>query len=283
MFRPIITYMGPQLAANGAESRSSYVFDNSAPQAGARFASLETLYDAVTRRHLGRCGITTGWRCLEVGAGGGSIAYFMSDRVGPTGHVLATDINIDWIASPPPGNLEVRRHDVGRDPLPEGSFDLVHSRAVLTFVPQREAALTRMVAALRPGGWLLVEELVMRPPMAAFDQRDHPDLAFVRQWREALCELMRRNAGDPGFGMHLPRLVSQMGLVDVGAEGYVSPIRTPAAVALAKANVDQTGAAIMAAGLLTAAELDRYRAVLESPDGLYPAPPLLISAWGRRP
>lgn len=59
---------------NGVAPRSRYLFDNSAPEAGARFAGLETLYDAVTRRQLDRLGIGAGWRCLEVGAGGGSIA-----------------------------------------------------------------------------------------------------------------------------------------------------------------------------------------------------------------
>ena len=60
-----------------------YPFDNAAPQAGDRFASLAKLYDGVTRRHLDRFGIGAGQRCLEVGAGGGSVARFMSERVGP--------------------------------------------------------------------------------------------------------------------------------------------------------------------------------------------------------
>jgi SAM-dependent methyltransferase len=52
----------------------------------------------------------------------------------------------------------VRCHDVGVDPPPGDGFDLVHARLVLVHVPQRAAALAAMISALRPGGWLLVEE-----------------------------------------------------------------------------------------------------------------------------
>ncbi|MGV9867716.1 methyltransferase domain-containing protein [Rhodococcus koreensis] len=273
--------MSARGGANDIAPRSRYLFDNSAPEAGARLAGLETLYDGVTRRHLDRLGIGAGWRCLEVGAGGGSVARFMSERVGATGHVLATDIDTDRIPRPTPANLELRRHDIGVDPLPQDSFDLVHARAVLAFVPEREAALSRMVAALECGGWLLVEELV--PSLIEeLDPQDDPDTAFVRKWRQALRELMRRTAGDPGFGFRLPRVVRAAGLVDVGAEGYFMPFRTAAVVALARANIDQTGGAILEAGLMTAAELDRYAAVLERSDCSYPVSLPLISVWGRR-
>ena len=66
----------------------------------------------------------------------------MSERVGPAGHVVATDINIDWMSGSLPANVELRRHDVGVDPLPERGFDIVHARAVLTFVPERRSALS---------------------------------------------------------------------------------------------------------------------------------------------
>lgn len=205
----------------------------------------------------------------------------MSERVGATGHVLATDLNTDRIPRPTPANLELRRHDIGVDPLPLGSFDLVHARAVLAFVPEREAALARMFAALACGGWVLVKELV--PALIeGFDPQDDPDTAFVRKWRRALRELRRRNAGDPSFGCRLPGVILAAGLVDVGAEGYFLPFRTAAVPALARANIDQTGGAILGAGLMTAAALERYAAVLERSDRSYPASLLLVSVWARR-
>ena len=53
---------------------SNSIFENTAPQTGQRFTSLETLYDPWTIHHLEATGIGPGWQCWEVGAGGGSIA-----------------------------------------------------------------------------------------------------------------------------------------------------------------------------------------------------------------
>jgi SAM-dependent methyltransferase len=126
----------------------------------------------------------------------------MSKRVGPGGHVLATDINTDWMSGSLPANVELRRHDIGVDPLPEHAFDIVHARAVLTFVPERRSALARMIAALRPGGWFLVEE--MTPAITEeFDPPDDPDFELARKCRRAIVELIRRRGGDPAFGREL--------------------------------------------------------------------------------
>lgn len=266
---------------NSAATPSHYPFDNAAPQAGDRFAHLSALYDEVTHRHLDRFGIDAGWRCLEVGAGGGSIARFMSERVGAWGHVVATDINTDWIAGALPANVELRHHDIGIDPLPEAAFDVVHARAVLTFVPERRTALTRMTAALKPGGWLLVEEM-MPPITEAWDRPDEPDVALARKARRAITEVIRLQGGDLTFAQELPGYLSASHLAEFGAEGYFVPYRNDAVVGLARANIDQLGGAIVEAGLMDAAELGRYGALLERPDCFYPASMALISAWGRR-
>ena len=266
---------------NSAASAWHYPFDNAAPQAGDRFASLAALYDGVTRRHLDRLGIGAGWHCLEVGAGGGSVARFVSERVGVEGHVVATDINIDWMSGSLPANVELLRHDVGVDPLPERAFDIVHARAVLTFVQERRTALTRMIAALKPGGWLLVEEMV--PPITeALDPPDEPDVEIARKGRHAIVEIIRRRGGDPFFAREFPELVTAVGLTDFGAEGYFVPFRTPAVAGLARANIDQLESAIVEAGLMNAAQLDHFRSVLGRPNCPYPASMVLISAWGRR-
>lgn len=61
-----------------------------------RFDALAALFDASTFRHFDRVGIDVGWRCREVGAGGPSVAGWLSERVGPGGRVLATDIDVSW-------------------------------------------------------------------------------------------------------------------------------------------------------------------------------------------
>jgi SAM-dependent methyltransferase len=267
---------------DSAVTSSHYVFDNAAPQAGDRFAYLSALYDEVTCRHLDRFGIGAGWSCLEVGAGGGSIARVMSQRVGAAGHVVATDINTDWIEGTLPANVELRQHDIGVDALPEAAFDVVHARAVLTFVPQRRTALKRIIAALKPGGWVLIEEML--PPITeAWDRPDEPDVALARKARAAIMEVVRRGGGDPTFPQELPGYLNAYRLAEFGAEGYFVPFRTDAVLGLTKANIEQLAPAIVGAGLMEAAELERYREVLSRPDCFYPASMALISVWGRRP
>src|SRR5262249_28374494 len=139
---------------------TSYIFDNAAPaETAERFAILDALYNFRSFRFLETTGIGSGWHCLEVGGGSGAVAAWIADRVGPSGHVLVTDIDPRFIeARQRHPNVELRRHDIGPDPLPEHAFDLIHARLVLQHVPQREQALARLVAALKPRGWLVVEE-----------------------------------------------------------------------------------------------------------------------------
>jgi ubiquinone/menaquinone biosynthesis C-methylase UbiE len=130
-----------------------YLFDNAAEkEAFARMMALSALHDAASRRHIEERGIAPGWNCLEIGAGEGSIAR---ERVGPSGQVLATDIDPRFILNDLnsiPENMEVRLHDITIDPLPENAFDLIHARLVLIWLQERLAVLDRLVRALRPGG-----------------------------------------------------------------------------------------------------------------------------------
>ncbi len=150
---------------------AGYLLDNRAPDAAQRFGALSAIFDPVTARHIDALGIGLGARCWEVGAGGPSVPRLLAERVGPGGHVLATDIDVGRMGDVPPG-VEVCRHDVARDALPGGGFDLVHARLVLVHVPDRDEALRRMVTALRPGAWLLVEDFdVALQPLACVDPR----------------------------------------------------------------------------------------------------------------
>lgn len=265
---------------NSARTSPHYPLDNGAPQAAARLASLSSLYDDVTFRHLNRFGIPEGGCCLEIGAGSGTVAAFMKERAGPGGQVFATDINTDALADAVRGGIEVCRHDIGADPLPATTFDIIHARAVLTFVPQRRSATERMMAALKPGGWILLEEMVVPPSGTPYP--NDQDVEIADKARQAIVEVIRRDGGDLTFWHAYPHIFAEFGLCGIGAEGFFLPFRTAAVAALAKANVDQLRAAILGHGLTTAAELDRYRTLLCTPDLSYPPSMALISVWGQR-
>jgi hypothetical protein len=53
----------------------------------------------------------------------------MAAQVGDKGFVLGTDINIDWIDPDVPRQVEIRRHDVTSDEVPESAYDLIHASA----------------------------------------------------------------------------------------------------------------------------------------------------------
>src|SRR5262245_44267904 len=111
-----------------------------------RLALWEHIEDARSQRHLAALGIQTGWWCLEVGAGHGSIVRWLAAQVGSQGRVVATDINPRFLTALQWPNVEVRRHDIRTDPLEAGRYDLVHCRAVLSHLPDPPRALRRMVA-----------------------------------------------------------------------------------------------------------------------------------------
>ena len=135
-----------------------YVFDNAAPQARARLAALADVHDDGTIRQLLARGVAGGWKCLEIGGGLGTVTRWLSDRVGAEGHVLTTDIDTRFLETIGRGNVEVRRHDIVTDPLPESAFDIVYARLVLEHVSDPDVALDRMLVAVRPGGWLMIED-----------------------------------------------------------------------------------------------------------------------------
>jgi ubiquinone/menaquinone biosynthesis C-methylase UbiE len=75
-------------------------------------------FEAVTDHRLRLVGVQPGWRCLEVGAGNGSIARHLAGTVGATGRVEVTDLTLDHLNLPAGDTVVVRRHDITTDALP---------------------------------------------------------------------------------------------------------------------------------------------------------------------
>ena len=258
---------------------NDYLLDNRAAAAKRRFGALSALFDDGTLRHIAALGIQPGWRCWEVEAGGPSVPNWLAGRAGPDGHVLATDIDTSWIDGVAP-QVEVRRHDIARDDLPPGVFDLIHARLVLCWIPERDQALRRMAAALRPGGWLLIEDFDPGLQSAASIDAYLPEHDNASKLRAGFGALAARRGADPAYGRKLPRLLAGQGLADVAADAYM-PVSLPAVGALDLSNFEQLRDVLLAQGLATAAEIDRHRAAVERGTGF--ASPPLISAWGRKP
>ena len=213
------------------------------------------------------------------GGGSGSIARWMSERVGNAGRVVVTDINtrfLDVITAP---NVEIRLHDITSDPLEDAAFDVAHTRLVLVHLPDRERVLDRMIAALKPGGWLVVQEfdaLSMKPDPTIVESEHLLKTVAV------LWQVMEERRVDVRFGRRLFPALESRGLLDVRAEGHVMMHRGGGAGArLLRANVDQMHDALIDAGL-TQAEFDQDRLRMEDPSIHWPSQ-IMWTACGRKP
>ena len=266
----------------GAIDMGEYILDNAWQLARRRLARLEEQLDPGTVRHLEALGVGAGWRCLEVGGGGGSVADWLCRRVGPGGSVLATDVDTRFLEAVRAPNLEVRRHDIVAEELPGAAFDLVHARTVLNHLGRRDVALRRMAAALRPGGWLLVEEgdwISWEPDPTA----DAETAALFRRHWAAHDRFATARGLDHAYGRRLYGEVCRLGLVDVGAEGRVSMVRggTPQAE-LWRLSFQQVGEPTVRAGLLAERDLQALLALLEDPGFVWMGM-TIMAVWGRRP
>ena len=196
------------------------------------------------------------------------------------GHVLATDIDTTWLRAED-GGFVVKRHDIGTEPAPEHSFDLVHARLVLVHVPQRSEALATMVDALKPGGWLLVEEADPGlQPLACLEVRSGAE-ELANKLKLAFRALMAERGVDLAFGRKLPGLLRAAGVVDVRSDAYF-PIGGPVVDLLEGATVEHIRENLIAAQLATEDEIEQHLSnVATGQLDLATSP--MVSAWGRKP
>src|SRR5262245_13041479 len=251
--------------------RNPYLFDNAAEaETAERFASLDALYNFRTFRFLETTGIGPGWHCLEVGGGSGALTAWRADRVGPSGYVLVTDIDprfMEGSAYRRPARMELRRHDIGTDPLPEQAFDLIHARLVLMHVPQRLEALARLVAALKPRGWLVIEDFDGRVIDRTIPLSDAAAAASFKRARDALVRLLEDRGLEVEWARRLYGRLKGAGLTEVGMEGHVAVCPGGSlGTCLEAANLAHLRTEAVARGLITDAEIDAVLARLEGSD-----------------
>lgn len=256
-----------------------YVFDNAAAETTGRFRALESMYDETSIRHLAPL-VTCGTRCLEVGGGSGSLALWMANRVGSDGHVVVTDINTAFLEHLDAPNLEVRRHDIVQDPIEESAYDLAHTRLVLVHLPQRLEVVSRLVSALKPGGWIVLQEFdssSMKPDPAI----GHAETAL--KTLAAMWDQMTSKGVDLGFGRQLFPLLRALGLQEVSAEGHVIFNQGGSAGAsLLEANLNQLHDQLVDSGRVTEEEFMADLERLRDPDLMWPSS-TLWTCWGQKP
>ena len=263
-------------------SERTYVFEGTRPDAELdRLRELEGVFDPATRRLLRATGLGAGWRCLEVGAGAGSVARWMAETVGESGRVLAVDTNTRFLSAARPPNLEVLEADIRTAAIDPASFDLVHARFVLIHLPQWAEALAAMVHFLKPGGWLVLEE----PDFSGARALTGP--AALRHSFEnvhrAIEAMFRQRGMDHAFGARLPVLLQERGFEEVAIENDapIVPGGSPQARMMAM-SACQLREKYLATGLATDADIERYGEFAADPTcrATYHA---TVRAAGRKP
>jgi trans-aconitate methyltransferase len=203
------------------------------------------------------------------------MAFWLAKKC-PRGHVVATDLDVSLLSAAGHANLEILEHDVNADEFPEGSFDLVHARAVLAHASDPARICRRMASWLRPGGWLLVAD----PASFPVDSSPHE---LMRKAGAASTAVMRELVGtDPNWARTLPAPLVAAGLVDVDAECRLRMMRGGTREAkMFELMLAELAVPMTATGLITADEVDSLRAALLDPEFL-DFPPAVVRAWGRR-
>ncbi|MFR9728433.1 class I SAM-dependent methyltransferase [Saccharopolyspora sp. MS10] len=257
---------------------SGYVFHDQQVREQEQRSCLSAAHDPLTLARLAETGVGPGWRCLEVGAGSGQVARWLADRVAPTGSVLATELRPGL--RPGPG-LQVLAHDVVSDPLPAGEFDLVLARLVLRHLPQRHEVLAKLVRALRPGGWLQIDEFdtSYEPLLLAPDEES---ARLYEKFLAAKATVMRSAGVDADWGRRVPLAMRRAGLSGIDPRPHVQlRHRDSADLRLLAHHTEHLRDQLLAAGM-TGPELTRVREVMLHPD-FRATSSLMYSVHGRKP
>ncbi len=236
-----------------------YVWQHGLEGEAERLRLMSEILDPSGRDHLSRLPIGENWSCIEIGAGNGSLSQWLATRLGPDGRAIATDIAPDLMAGIAKDNLEVRRLDVVKDGLDENAYDLVMIRALLHHLPERMDVIATMVRALRPGGWIFIQEPDFYPTLIV----EPDDQATF--WRDFLVWSAGKHIDYRIGGKVAPRL-QELGVESIASEGHTIQYRGGSAVARWwRLGISEVAERLLADGATTKARLDHFLALCDDP------------------
>jgi ubiquinone/menaquinone biosynthesis C-methylase UbiE len=259
---------GPNRPGAAAPSAAGYVFADPAHRVAQNYHRrllellAETL-DPFSCRRLEQAGAGPDARCLEIGAGTGSIAHWLANRLAPAGQVIATDLDPSLIA--PHQRITTLPHDISRDQLP-GRFDLIHARLVLAHLPDRHHILGKLSEALNPGGALIIEEFDPGWDRCLLHTPDPDAYRLFHAYHHALTAVLRHAGADPGWARRTHQAMHQVGLINIDTELWSRAWHggQPGCL-LPHTAATQLAGQLTTTGQMVPDDLDRLRALLLDP------------------
>lgn len=176
-------------ALAGAEQTASHKDspDNSLGKALAGYTpdQLKTLPAGLAETSFG-CGnpvafleVQPGQTVLDLGSGAGMDLLLAAGKVGPSGHVIGVDMTPVMIAKANENirrsglsNIEVRKGEMENLPVDTNSVDWVISNCVINLSPDKSRVFAEIARVLKPGGGMVVSDIVTLGPLPADVQRD---------------------------------------------------------------------------------------------------------------
>lgn len=228
-----------------------------------RLRALERVYDPGTFPVLSALGITSSWDCLELGAGAGSIARWLARRVGT---LTAVDLNIAHIAdlAEQPG-VTALAADIADFDFGVARYDLIHGRLVLTHIASRDDVVPRLVRALRPNGWLVLEEAGQPNKREPIEAGFPGAIEFEAVW-DTFNDYYAPRGSDQRWGRQLITAFASLGLSDLHAHAY-GPLFAGGSPEAKLLRISSAGpfAAMVAAGAITQSQFDGFNTMLANP------------------
>ncbi|MGA5063811.1 class I SAM-dependent methyltransferase [Streptomyces exfoliatus] len=233
-------------------------------------------YDEITMARLRALGVGPGWRCLDVGAGTGTVSRRLLEEAG-VASVLAVDRDVRFLSERSVPGLDVREADVTALDFAPGRFRLVHARFVLMHLPEHERLIARLAELVAPGGVLVLSDAV------DLTSDRTPATPYTTVMRAMWQGLKATIGTDVSWVPSYPQLLRGAGLARVAAEIHVPPLLPGSPLSRFWADTwERSRAALLATGLVDDAAVDVAVRYLGSDDCAALSAGMLTT-WGWKP